>query len=90
MEALLGRCGQGDVAAFGTLYDLTVTRLFPLVMGVVGDETTAERVVREGYGQVWRYAGRYSRSQGSAWGWVVTTVYQSAQSARQHRNMTGE
>ena len=77
-DDLLSLAAQGDEAAFGSLYDLTSSKVFGLVRRVVRDPAHAEEVTQEVYLQVWRQAGRFDRAKGSAVSWVLTVAHRRA------------
>lgn len=77
-DDLLSRAARGDEAAFGSLYDLTSSKVFGLVRRVVRDPAHAEEVTQEVYLQVWRQAGRFDRAKGSAVSWVLTVAHRRA------------
>ena len=79
---LLRRSARGDQFAFAQLYDTTASRLFGLVLRVVGDPRVAEEVTCEVYLDVWRRSGRFDPRQGSASCWLITTAYRAARAAR--------
>src|ERR1700739_4050325 len=54
LDALLGRVARGDSAAFATLYDLTKTRVYGLVMRILRDPGYSEETTQEVYLEVWR------------------------------------
>lgn len=64
----LTRIGQGDQAAFASLYDRTVRWLLAAIRSVVRDGQ-AEDVLAETYLHVWRHADTYdpARAPPSAW-----------------------
>ena len=78
LAALLRASARGDEAAFSQLYDATSSRVFGLVLRVVRDRAQAEEVSQEVYLQVWRTAGRYDESKGSALSWLMTLAHRRA------------
>ena len=69
---LIGRVADGDMEAFGRLYDLTSRRVFGLVLRILEDPTTAEEVVLDVYMQVRSQAQRYDAGRGAAFAWLFT------------------
>lgn len=63
--------GGGDVAAFEQLYRLTVAHVLHLALGVVRDHGTAEEVTQEVFIWVWRQAGRFDPTRGTALAWLA-------------------
>jgi RNA polymerase sigma-70 factor, ECF subfamily len=78
LDALLGRVARGDSAAFATLYDLTKTRVYGLVMRVLRDPGYSEETTQEVYLEVWRTASGYDSAKGSALAWLLTMAHRRA------------
>lgn len=55
-DDLLLTVGRGDLIAFADLYDQTVTAVYRLLRGVLGDSAEAEQATERVYTQVWRMA----------------------------------
>jgi len=72
LESLLARAAAGDESALRALHDRTCRRVFGLALAVVRDRSLAEEVALEVFVQVWRQAGRFDPSQGSALAWLGT------------------
>lgn len=70
-EAILGRVGRGDEAAFSELYDRFSGKLFGLIRQMIGDEKEAEDVLQEGFVYLWQHAAQYDRSKSKAFTWAV-------------------
>jgi len=77
-DALLQRAARGDEAAFTALYDLVTPRVYGLVRRVLRDPAQAEEVTQEVLVEVWRTAGRFDRSKGSATAWIFTIAHRRA------------
>lgn len=75
---LLRRSGRGDEAAFAVLYDATAARVFGLAVRVVRDPAQAEEVTQESFLEIWRTAGRYDPTRGSAISWLLTITHRKA------------
>jgi RNA polymerase sigma-70 factor (ECF subfamily) len=88
---LLERCGQGDKAAFRTLYDANSPRLYGLAMRITRNPALASDAVHDAMLQVWRHADRYRAERGDADAWLVSLVrYRALDIARRSgREITG-
>ncbi len=78
LDALLRRVGNGDDVAFATVYDLTKTRVYGLVMRVLRDAGYSEETTQEVYLEVWRRASEYDAAKGSALAWLMTMAHRRA------------
>lgn len=78
LDELLRRVADGDVDAFGQLYDLTRARVFGLVFRVLRDPGYSEETTQEVYLQVWRGAGAYDPGVGSAVAWILAIAHRRA------------
>jgi RNA polymerase sigma-70 factor, ECF subfamily len=78
LDALLRRVARGDSAAFATVYDLTKTRVYGLVMRVLRDPGYSEETTQEVYLEVWRTASAYDAAKGSALAWLLTMAHRRA------------
>ncbi len=75
---LLLQVGQGDDAAFATLYDATAARVHGLVCRVLVDRAMSEEVTQEVFLEVWRSSPRFDPSRGSALSWLFTIAHGKA------------
>lgn len=73
-EDLLVRVGRRDKSAFELFYDRYERRAFSLAYRIVGERSQAEDVVQEAFLSIWKNAGRYDASRGSAGGWALGIV----------------
>lgn len=77
---LIKSCKQGDRAAQKTLYDRLAPRMFPLCIRYIGDRTTAEDVLQDGFITLFTRLESY-KGEGSFEGWArrifVTTALMS-------------
>ncbi len=78
LDALLRQVARGDSAAFATVYDLTKTRVYGLVMRVLRDPGYSEETTQEIYLEVWRTASGYDSAKGTALAWLLTMAHRRA------------
>ncbi len=78
LVGLLGRSAAGDAQAFARFYDLTVSRVYGLVLRVVLDSAQAEEVTQETYLDAWRQADRYEPGRGAAVAWLLAIAHRRA------------
>lgn len=72
LSQLLARAGLGDRAAFATLYELTSSHLFAVVLRINRDRAQAEDILQEVYVNVWRAAGGFDAAQGQPLTWLTS------------------
>ncbi|MBL8215455.1 MAG: sigma-70 family RNA polymerase sigma factor [Bryobacterales bacterium] len=72
LRAYLERMGRGESEAFALLYDATSTRVYSLVLRVLGNPADAEEVSLDVYMQAWRDAKRFDATRGSVGAWLMT------------------
>lgn len=70
--ALIGRMGDGDEAALGSLYDRTVRRVYGLALRITRNPQVAEEVAEEVFWQAWRQALRFDAARGNPMAWLMT------------------
>lgn len=82
--------------AFGALYDTVVGMVFTIVRRVVKDPAQSEEVVQDVMIELWRLAGRFDPTRGSARGWIATMAHRravdlvrSSQASRQRGEVFG-
>ena len=78
LDALLRRVARGDRDAFATVYELTKSRVFGLVVRVLRDAGYSEETTQEIYLEVWRTASEYDPTKGSALAWLMTMAHRRA------------
>jgi RNA polymerase sigma-70 factor (ECF subfamily) len=71
-DALLERVATGDRDAVMDLYDRFAGAVMAVSLRVTGNRAEAEDIVQEVFARVWREAGTFDRSRGSAAAWIVT------------------
>jgi RNA polymerase sigma-70 factor, ECF subfamily len=62
-EKLMRRTQEGDLAAFGELFDRHQPSVYAYLVRFLGDATLAEDVVQEVFLRVWRYRHSFDPSQ---------------------------
>lgn len=78
LEALLRRTARQDPAAFAEFYDATSARVYGLILRILRDPGYSEETMQEVYLQVWRSAGTYDPTAGSALAWLTTLAHRRA------------
>ena len=75
---LLTRCASADQAAFDELYQLTIRRVYGVVLRVLRSPEHAREVTQEVYVEVWRQAPMYQPDKGSVHAWMTTMAHRRA------------
>lgn len=78
LTALLTASATGDQGSFAALYDATAPRVLGLVLAVLRDRAQAQEVTQEVFLQVWRTAGSFDPTRGSALTWLLTLAHRRA------------
>ena len=78
LATLLALIAGGDRAAFDAFYDLAAGPVLGLARRVVVDRGLAEDVVHDVLVEVWRKAGDWDPSRGSATSWLMTMTRRRA------------
>jgi RNA polymerase sigma-70 factor (ECF subfamily) len=69
-EALVARVAEGDVAAFGLLYDRYVRLVYALAARSLGADE-AQEIVQDVFLQLWRTAGQFDPQRGRFAAWFT-------------------
>ena len=78
LDELLVRTGDRDGEAFKQLYSATSSRLLGVAMRLVRRREVAEDALHDAFVRVWWHANRFDPARGSAIGWMITIVRNSA------------
>lgn len=68
----LGQAGEGNRAAFKTVYDATSAKLLGVCLRILSDRQLAEDVLQDTYLTVWRKASTFDATRASPITWLVT------------------
>jgi len=85
-EALVAQIARGDDAALGALYDRFGRVVYALALRMLRDSQLAEEATQEVFLAVWRAAGEYRASLGSARTWVLTIAHRRAVDRVRHEH----
>ena len=86
LSSLLQAVAGHDAQALARFYDLSLGRVYGLILRVVRNPADAEEVVSDLYLQVWDKAADYCRERGSVIAWLKTLAWSRAVD-RQRRNV---
>lgn len=78
LDALLMRVANVDDDAFAELYATLSRQVLQVATVVVRDPDLAEDVTQEVFDWVWREAGRFDQTRGSAQAWILTITKRRA------------
>lgn len=73
-EACLLACARGDQRALRRLYEQDSSHLLGVALRIVRDRALAEDIVHDAFIRIWRGAGSFDPSRGSARGWVFSVT----------------
>ncbi len=73
-EACLLACARGEPRALRRLYEQDSSHLLGVAMRILRDKAQAEDVVHDAFIKIWRGAGSFDPSRGSARGWVFSVT----------------
>ncbi|WP_298693042.1 sigma-70 family RNA polymerase sigma factor [uncultured Sphingomonas sp.] len=68
----LNRVASGDRAAFEDVYRRTSAKLFGVCLRILPVRQEAEEALQEAYLSIWRRAGSFDATRGSAMTWLIT------------------
>lgn len=68
---LITQLQQGEQAALGRLYDLTLAKVYGLVLRIVGTPADAEEVTCDVFHQIWRDASQFDAARGNPSQWIM-------------------
>ena len=75
---LMMRASDGDVHAFGDLYDRYCDRAYRVARSVCDGDAYAEDAVQEAFLAIWRTRASYHSQRGTVAAWVLSAVRNSA------------
>jgi len=75
---LLDRVGQGDLTAFGQLYDATAARVFGLLLAILRDSGLTDEVTQDVFFEIWRRASTFDPTKGASISWIFTLAHSRA------------
>ena len=78
LQAELLRIADRDELALGRFYDLTLSRIYGLILRVVRNPADAEEVVGDVYLQVWEKACDFRSERGCVLAWLKTLAWSRA------------
>ena len=88
-DILLQLVHLGNESALGALYDRYGKVAYSLAHRMLGDVHAAEDAVQEAFINIWRRAGSFSASRGTARTWIMAVVHhRSIDIGRKRRGMT--
>jgi RNA polymerase sigma-70 factor (ECF subfamily) len=75
---LIARICRHDAEALASLYDLTLSRVYGLILRVVRQPADAEEVVCDLFMQVWEKAADFAPERGAVMAWLQTQAWSRA------------
>jgi len=75
---LIGRIAKRDTQALTELYELTLSRIYAVVMRVLRHAADAEEVIGDVYLQIWDKAGSFQSERGTVVAWMNTLAWSRA------------
>mgnify|MGYP005861538829 CR=1 FL=1 len=71
IAALLARVAAGDRAAFKALYSASSSKLFGVLLRMLGDRGEAEDALQDVYTRAWASAARFDPARGRGMTWLI-------------------
>ena len=88
-DVLLQLVHLGNESALGALYDRYGKLAYSLAYRILGDIQAAEDAVQEAFINIWRRAGSFSSTRGTARTWIMAVVHhRSIDIGRRRRGLT--
>ena len=75
---LVVRVAKGDEHAFLTLYDRFASRVYSLILRVLGDAMLAEEATQDTFLKLWSRARQFNPGQGDLAPWLLTIAHRTA------------
>jgi len=83
----LKETGCGDRAAFAKVYTMTATKLYGIVVRILGRRDLSEDVLQEVYIRVWQRASEFDPATGSPITWLATIARNRALDEARRKTM---
>lgn len=74
LSAALARCAVGERSALQVVYDLEAARMIGVARRILLRQDLAEEAVHDAFVRIWRAAGTYNASRGTARNWLYAIV----------------
>lgn len=68
---LMARIARGEIDAFERFYDATAPTLYGVLLRMLRERDAADEALQDAYGQLWRSAGSFDGSRGSAIAYLI-------------------
>lgn len=82
MGSLLARCADGEVDAFGIVYSTVASRVYGLMVSIVGPGGASEELTRSVLLEVWDAAGEHGSTIESDEAWIMSRAHLRAVECR--------
>lgn len=87
LAEIMARVRARDSAAFATLYDATVAKVYTLARKLVRSKADAEDIVCDVYEQAWLQADRFDATRGNVLAWLITICRSRCLDLLRHRQV---